>query len=67
MLLAVAADPRLIVARLAEQLVRLRHARELPDAERQRLALRRARSTRRSPIGSGVWSLKWELEDLAFR
>jgi GTP pyrophosphokinase len=67
MLLAVAADPRLVVARLAEQLVRLRHARELDEAARQRLAL----ETREilAPLANrlGVWNLKWELEDLAFR
>ncbi|HEY2417712.1 MAG TPA: bifunctional (p)ppGpp synthetase/guanosine-3',5'-bis(diphosphate) 3'-pyrophosphohydrolase [Steroidobacteraceae bacterium] len=67
MLLAVAADPRLVVARLAEQLVWLRHARELAEPERQRLAL----ETREilAPLANrlGVWNLKWELEDLAFR
>lgn len=67
MLLAVAADPRLVIARLAEQLVRLRHARELPPEEQQRLALE-TRSLM-APLANrlGVWSLKWELEDLAFR
>ena len=67
MLLAVAADPRLVIARLAEQLVQLRHARELPPEEQQRLAF----ETRNllAPLANrlGVWSLKWELEDLAFR
>ncbi len=67
MLLAVAADPRLIVARLAEQLVRLRHARELAGAEQYRVAL----ETREilAPLANrlGIWNLKWELEDLAFR
>jgi len=67
MLLAVAADPRLVVARLAEQLVRLRHARELTPPQQQRLAL----ETREilAPLANrlGVWNLKWELEDLAFR
>jgi GTP pyrophosphokinase len=67
MLLATAADPRLVVARLAEQLVRLRHARALGADERRRLAL----ETRAifAPLANrlGVWSLKWELEDQAFR
>ena len=67
MLLAVAADPRLVVARLADQVVRLRHARELAPLEQQRLAL----ETREilAPLANrlGVWNLKWELEDLAFR
>ncbi|MGB8692124.1 MAG: HD domain-containing protein [Steroidobacteraceae bacterium] len=67
MLLAVAADPRLIVARLASVLLRLRQARALPEMERQRLAL----ETREiyAPLANrlGLRSLKWELEDLAFR
>jgi GTP pyrophosphokinase len=67
MLLAVVSDPRLVLARLAEQLVALRHARSLPDAERERLAV----ETRAvfAPLANrlGVWQLKWELEDLAFR
>jgi GTP pyrophosphokinase len=67
MLLAMADDPRLIVARLAEQLVRLRHARKLTPEQRQRLAL----ETREilAPLANrlGVWNLKWELEDLSFR
>ena len=66
-LLAIAADPRLIVARLAAQLLRLRHARGLPEPERRRLALE-AREIY-APLANrlGVWSVKWELEDLAFR
>jgi GTP pyrophosphokinase len=67
MLLAVAADPRLVVARLAEQLVALRRARSLPPDEQRRLAS----ETREvlAPLANrlGVWNLKWELEDLAFR
>ena len=67
MLLAIAADPRLIVARLGMELVRLRHARNLPEPERQRLAIE-AREIY-APLANrlGVWSVKWELEDLAFR
>jgi GTP pyrophosphokinase len=67
MLLAMAADPRLVLARLAEQLVAMRHARERGSSERARLAL----ETRAlfAPLANrlGVWNLKWELEDLAFR
>jgi GTP pyrophosphokinase len=67
MLLAVVGDPRLVVARLAAQLVRARHARELPEAQRRRVAL----ETRDlyAPLANrlGIWELKWELEDLAFR
>jgi GTP pyrophosphokinase len=67
MLLAVVSDPRIVLARLAEELVGLRHARELPAEERARRALE-AR-TIYAPLANrlGVWQLKWELEDLAFR
>ena len=67
MLLAVVSDPRLVLARLAEELVALRHARALPEPERNRRALE-ARAIY-APLANrlGVWQLKWELEDLAFR
>ncbi|MGH8299226.1 MAG: bifunctional (p)ppGpp synthetase/guanosine-3',5'-bis(diphosphate) 3'-pyrophosphohydrolase [Steroidobacteraceae bacterium] len=72
MLLAVVSDPRLILGRIAEQLVALRHARDLPAdasglAERERRAIE-ARVVF-APLANrlGVWQLKWELEDLAFR
>jgi GTP pyrophosphokinase len=67
MLLAVVSDPRLVLARLAEELVALRHARELSGPERERRALE-ARVIY-APLANrlGVWQLKWELEDLAFR
>jgi GTP pyrophosphokinase len=67
MLLAVVSDPRLVLARLAEELVALRHARTLTAAERARRALE-ARAVY-APLANrlGVWQLKWELEDLAFR
>lgn len=67
MLLAVVGDPRLVVARLAQQLVRARHSRALLPEERRRIAW----ETRElyAPLANrlGVWALKWELEDLAFR
>jgi GTP pyrophosphokinase len=67
MLLAVVSDPRIVLARLAEQLVALRHAREMTTGERERLAVE-ARAIF-APLANrlGVWQLKWELEDLAFR
>jgi GTP pyrophosphokinase len=67
MLLAVVTDPRLVLVRLAEQLRRMRRARELPEADRLHLAW----ETREiyAPLANrlGIWQLKWELEDLAFR
>jgi GTP pyrophosphokinase len=67
MLLAVVADPRLVLVRLAEQLRRMRHARDLDEAARLHLAW----ETREiyAPLANrlGIWQLKWELEDLSFR
>jgi len=67
MLLAVITDPRLVLVRLADQLRRMRHARELDEPARLRLAW----ETREiyAPLANrlGIWQLKWELDDLAFR
>ena len=67
MLLAVVGDQRLVLARLAEALVRLRHARDLAVSERERLATE-VRAIF-APLANrlGIWQLKWEMEDLAFR
>ncbi len=67
MLLAVVGDPRLVVARLAMQLVRARHARDEDAAARRRIALEIQELY--APLANrlGMWSLKWELEDLALR
>lgn len=66
MLLAVVSDPRLVLIRIAEQLLKLKDARSAPELQ-QKLAI----ETREiyAPLASrlGVWQLKWELEDLAFR
>ncbi len=67
MLLAVIADPRLVLARVAEQLWLLRAARTAQEPERRRLAAQ----TRDiyAPLANrlGLAVLKWELEDFAFR
>lgn len=67
MLLAIVADPRLVVARIGVQLARLRAAKDLPESERRRLA-GEARAVF-APLANrlGIWQVKWELEDLAFR
>ena len=66
MLLALVSDPRLVLVRLADQLYRLRAAKSDPSAQR-RLATETLEIY--APLASrlGVWQLKWELEDLAFR
>jgi len=67
MLLSVVSDPRLVLARLARQLVELNASKDEHAATRERLAL----ETREvfAPLANrlGLWQLKWELEDLAFR
>jgi GTP pyrophosphokinase len=67
MLLAVVTDVRLVVVRLAEQLHAMRTAKAANAATQRRRAL----ETREvyAPLANrlGVWQLKWELEDLAFR
>ena len=67
MLLAIVTDPRLIILKLADQLLRLRQAK-LAGADEQRQAALEARDLY-APLANrlGVWQLKWELEDLAFR
>ncbi len=67
MLLATIADPRLMVVRLAEELVELRSLKQADDAHRRDAAVRVQEIF--APLANrlGVWQLKWELEDLAFR
>jgi GTP pyrophosphokinase len=66
MLLAVVSDPRLVLVRIAEQLHKLRDAKAEPERQ-HRLALETSEIY--APLANrlGVWQLKWELEDLAFR
>ncbi|GLQ88662.1 RelA/SpoT family protein [Dyella flagellata] len=67
LLLAIIRDVRVVFILLSRQLARMRAAASLPEAERQELA----RLTRdiHAPLANrlGIWQLKWELEDLAFR
>jgi GTP pyrophosphokinase len=67
MLLAVIGDVRLVVVRLAEQLQKMRGAKTLDAANQRKVAV----ETREvyAPLANrlGVWQVKWELEDLAFR
>jgi GTP pyrophosphokinase len=67
MLLAVVADPRLVLARVAEQLWLLRAAKRAEPAEQRRLA--QQTQDLYGPLANrlGLAVLKWELEDYAFR
>lgn len=67
LLLALVRDLRVVPIVLARQLSRMRAAWRLPPEEQRALAL----MTRdiHAPLANrlGIWQLKWELEDLAFR
>jgi GTP pyrophosphokinase len=67
LLLAIVHDLRVVPILLARQLARMRAASALPEDQRRALAL----LTRdiHAPLANrlGIWQLKWELEDLAFR
>lgn len=67
LLLAIVRDLRVVPILLARQLARMRHADRLPPETRRELAA----LTRdiHAPLANrlGIWQLKWELEDLAFR
>ena len=67
LLLAIVRDLRVVPILLARQLARMRHAGALPEEER--MALARLTRDIHAPLANrlGIWQLKWELEDLAFR
>jgi len=67
LLLAIIRDLRVVFILLARQLARMRAAATLPESERQALA--RLTNDIHAPLANrlGIWQLKWELEDLAFR
>ena len=67
LLLALIRDLRVVPILLAMQLQRLRHANQYSEQERRSLA--QLTADIHSPLANrlGIWQLKWELEDLAFR
>lgn len=67
LLLSIVRDVRVVLILLARQLVRMRDAGELPDEQRRLLA--QLTADIHSPLANrlGIWQVKWELEDLAFR
>lgn len=67
MVLAMAEDVRVVIVKLAERLHALRMAATAPVEQQQRIA-REIRDLF-APLANrlGIWQLKWELEDLAFR
>ncbi|WOS42021.1 bifunctional (p)ppGpp synthetase/guanosine-3',5'-bis(diphosphate) 3'-pyrophosphohydrolase [Xanthomonas rydalmerensis] len=67
LLLSIVQDLRVVPILLARQLAQMRVADKAPEAQRRALA----QLTRdiHAPLANrlGIWQLKWELEDLAFR
>ncbi len=68
LLLAIIGDLRVVFILLARQLVRLRNA-GATLAEPERRALAELTADIHAPLANrlGIWQLKWEMEDLAFR
>jgi len=67
LLLAIIRDLRVVLILLARQLARMRAAAALPEDARRALA--QLSADIHAPLANrlGIWQLKWELEDLAFR
>ena len=67
MLVAMIDDPRVVVLKMAERLVRL-HPRRFDGSEESRRAASEVLHFY-APLASrlGIWQLKWVLEDFAFR
>ena len=67
LLLAIIRDLRVVFVLLARQLARMRAAAGRPESERRALA--ELSADIHAPLANrlGIWQLKWELEDLAFR
>jgi GTP pyrophosphokinase len=67
LLFAMIKDVRLVLILLADQVVVLRASVNFPKSEQQKLA--QLSQTLHAPLANrlGVWQVKWELEDFAFR
>jgi GTP pyrophosphokinase len=67
MLVAMIDDVRVAIVKLAERIIALRMAKSAPPASRERIA--EEVLVVFAPLANrlGIWRLKWQLEDLAFR
>jgi GTP pyrophosphokinase len=68
MLLAMVQDVRVVLVKLADHLQQLRYAVRAPDALHRRNVAQLTGDVF-APLANrlGIWQLKWEMEDLAFR